>query len=230
MDKKEELISLIYGTKNPGKLQFMKRSLSGLPILLEDLQKAAEKEKIVLPEIKETGNSPLENARIKAKAYYALFRRPVFSCDSGLYLWSHETGRALPDKVQPGVYVRGRGKKRLTDEELLSHYIGLVKEYGSIEARYQNAICLVWEKESIFESEAEDLWGEAFLLTDKPHEKRVPGFPLDSISKEISTGRYYYDIKFSKGDFEENSQDNLAAAEGFAHFFADFFENKEVAR
>lgn len=27
------------------------------------------------------------------------------------------------------------------------------------------------------------------------HEKRVPGFPLDSLSKDASTGQYYHDME-----------------------------------
>ena len=44
---------------------------------------------------------------------------PVFSCDSGLYLWNHETGEMLPDEEQPGIHVRGRGEIRLSDDELI---------------------------------------------------------------------------------------------------------------
>ena len=51
-----EKISLIYGTENPGKLQLMKRSLSGLPVLIEGLREAAKKAEVALPEIKETGS------------------------------------------------------------------------------------------------------------------------------------------------------------------------------
>ena len=64
---------------------------------------------------------------------------------------------------------------------------------------------------------AEDLWGSSFLLTDKPHAKRVEGFPLDSISLDIKTGRYCYDL-------EENSQDDLVSQRGFAGFFEDFLK------
>jgi 8-oxo-dGTP diphosphatase len=35
---------------------------------------------------------------------------------------------------------------------------------------------------------------EHFILTSKPHQKRVEGWPLDSLSKDIQSGKYYYDI------------------------------------
>lgn len=205
---------LIYGTGNPAKLQAMRRTLAGLPCQLVGLGQAAGREGLALPEIEENGDSPLENARLKAGVYYDLFQKPVFSCDSGLYLWNQETGKMLPKELQPGIHVRGRGEKRLTDEELIERYTGLAREYGPVLARYKNGICLIMDREHIYESMDETLWGEAFLFTDKPHARRVPGFPLDSISIDISSGKYYYDL-------EGDSQDSVAAESGFRRFFED---------
>lgn len=168
-------MELIYGTGNPAKLRFMRRALKGLPLEIISLPEAAKRKNIELPEIEETGSSLLENARLKAEAYFELFQQPVFSCDSGLYLWNYETGEMLPDELQPGIHVRGRGAKRLTDEELIERYTGLARKYGCILARYKNGICLKAGRNDVYESMDENLWGKAFLLTDIPHKKRVPG-------------------------------------------------------
>lgn len=32
-------------------------------------------------------------------------------------------------------------------------------------------------------------------MVTEPHEKRVEGFPLDSLSIDIETGKYYYDLE-----------------------------------
>lgn len=208
----EHKLRFIYGTGNAAKLQSMQRTLEGLPVELVGLSQAAAERRLNLPEIDETGSNPLENARIKAEVYYEVFREPVFSCDSGLYLWNYETGEMFPHKLQPGIHIRGRGERRFSDDELIAYYTGLVREYGPILARYKNGISLILDKEHRWESMDEPLWGEAFLLTDKPHEKRVEGFPLDSISLEISTGKYYYDL-------EGNFQDEVAANKGFRQFF-----------
>lgn len=61
----------------------------------DEQQKLLQCKQIVL-----NGNTPLENARMKALAYYETFRIPVFSCDSGLYFDN------VPDEVQPGIHVR----------------------------------------------------------------------------------------------------------------------------
>ena len=205
-------MELIYGTGNPAKLSFMKRALEGLPCEIIGLTEAALKMKIVLSEIEESGKDPLENAKIKARTYFNLFGKPIFSCDSGLYLWHYETGEMLPEALQPGIHVRGRGERRLTDEELIQHYTELVKKYGTVLARYKNGICLIFDEEHVYEGTGEELWGEPFLLTDTPHKKRIPGFPLDSISIQIDSGKYYYDL-------ETDAQDDVAAGKGFREFF-----------
>ncbi|MDE6202359.1 MAG: hypothetical protein K2G19_02650, partial [Lachnospiraceae bacterium] len=117
-------MEIIYGTGNQAKIAYMERALEGLPLHITGLAQAAAARGISLPDVEETGVTPLENARLKGECYFNLFRSPVFSCDSGLFLWNHETGEALPREEQPGVCVRGRGEERLSDEELLAHYIG----------------------------------------------------------------------------------------------------------
>ena len=86
-------MELIYGTGNPAKLKFMRREIRGLPIELISLGQAAERDGIALADVEESGRDPLENARIKACAYYRLFRKPVFSCDSGLKCFPRKCSR-----------------------------------------------------------------------------------------------------------------------------------------
>lgn len=207
-------MQLIYGTGNQAKISYMRRNLQGLPIEIVGLKEAAKELGMELPEIEESGTTPMENARLKAEGYYKLLGRPVFSCDSGLYLWNHLTGEMLPKEEQPGIHVRGRGEERLTDDELLKHFISLVKKYGAVRARYKNAICLIIDQDTRSESEGEELWGEPFLFTETPHTKRIEGFPLDSISVEIESGRYFYDM-------EDEKQDVVAADRGFKAFFSE---------
>lgn len=214
-------MEIIFGTGNDAKIAYMERALRDFPFRITGLRQAAQERGILLPQVEETGLSVLENARLKAESYFAVFERPVFSCDSGIYLWNQNTGLPLPSEEQPGLYVRGRRAKRIGDEELLEYHIHLVKKYGSIRARYQNAICLIWDRETRAESMEESLWGEPFLLTDLPHAKRVEGFPLDSISLEYKTQKYFYDLG-------ENSQDRLVSHDGFASFFRDFLQRNRV--
>ena len=207
-----KMLEIIYGTGNGAKISYMEETLKNLPVKIVGLHQAAEKEGIILPDIKETGENPLENARMKAEGYFRVFGKPVFSCDSGIYLWNYTTKEPLPDEEQPGIHIRGNGERRLGDEELLAYYIGLVKKYGQVCGRFKNGICFIWNGEQRKESMSESMWGEPFLLTDKPHEKRVEGFPVDRISLDISTGKYLYDL-------EEDSEGEEAQNRGFENFF-----------
>lgn len=199
-------MKLLFGTGNQAKLSVMRKRLSKLEIELIGLNDLKAEGKAI-PIVTENGSTPLENARLKAFAYYEAFQMPVFSCDSGLYFDN------VPDEVQPGVHVRNINGKCLSDEEMLTYYTGLAKKYGDLTAEYRNAICFVMDKEHIYESFEPELYSERFIITDKPHSAiRKKGFPLDSISIDIQTGKYYYDMTA-----EECRK--FAVEDGFLKFF-----------
>ena len=199
-------MKLLYGTGNLAKLSAMRNRLEQLDIELIGLNDLRVDGKNV-PEVKEDGNTPLENARLKAMAYYEAFQIPVFSCDSGLYFDN------VPDEVQPGVHVRNVNGKCLSDDEMIDYYSGLVKAYGNLVARYRNAICFVMDNTHIYETMEPSMESEKFILTDKPHSTiRKEGFPLDSISLDIKTNKYYYDLP-------EDRLEQVAVEDGFLEFF-----------
>jgi len=146
-----------------------------------------------IPDVAETGETPLDNARLKAMGYYETLKRPLFACDSGLYI------EGLPEEEQPGVNVRMMNSKRLSDDEMTVHYAAIARRLGGrARARYRNAICLVTDGGKAHEHFGDDISGEAFYLVDTPHSKRVPGFPLDCLSVHIASGEYYYDRELNK--------------------------------
>lgn len=199
-------MKLLYGTGNLAKLSAMRNRLEQLDIELIGLNDMRAEGKIV-PKVIEDGNTPLENARLKAMAYYEAFQIPVFSCDSGLYFDN------VPDEVQPGVHVRNVNEKCLSDDEMIDYYSGLVKAYGNLVARYRNAICFVMDDTHIYEAMEPSMESEKFILTDKPHSTiRKEGFPLDSISLDIKTNKYYYDLP-------EDKLEQMAVEDGFLEFF-----------
>ena len=132
-------MNLLYGTTNPGKLASMNRALAPLGLTLTGL---AELD-VPLPPVEETGTTLLENAEQKARAYYAAFGRPVFSCDSGLYF------DELSDAEQPGPYVRRVGGRSLTDAEAQEYYAALARRHGGrLTGRFRNAIFLMADGET----------------------------------------------------------------------------------
>ena len=200
-------MKILYGTGNPAKLSSMRRRLVHLDIEIIGLKDLEQP----IPEVVEDGNTPLENAEKKARAYYEAFGMPVFSCDSGLYL------DEVTEAEQPGIHVRTVGGKYLTDEEMLEHYAGLARKYGGVTARYRNAICLVMDEEHVYKAMEESMASEPFLITDKPHPFRKKGFPLDSLSIDIKSGKYYYDL-------ENDELDKVAVEDGFREFFEKVLE------
>lgn len=209
-------LKIIFGTGNQAKLGAMQRRLASLPLEVVGLNEVRGRvsddvwEK--LRHIEENGKSPLENAVVKARAYYEAFGCAVFSCDSGLYFDN------VPEEVQPGVHVRTIDGKYCTDLEMTEYYTGLARKYGDLRARYRNAICLILEDGREFASMDESMDSQPFLLTAVPHEKFcVPGFPLDRISKDLHSGKYFYDL-------EPGDVDQLAMEDGVLAFFKDVLE------
>lgn len=209
---------LLYATGNPAKLEAMRKRLESLGIEMIGLQDV-EKEGAGNPQtdaqnegVVEDGATPLENAKKKALAYYKQFQVPLFSCDSGLYI------EGIPDEEQPGVHIRNIHGKRLTDEEMQEYYINLARKYGDLKARYRNAICLVLDEEHIYSAMEENMASEPFLITSRPHKKGIlkKGFPLDCLSIDIRTGKYYYDLV-------EDELEQFEVEDGFLEFFEKYF-------
>jgi 8-oxo-dGTP diphosphatase len=178
-------MKILYGTTNKGKLQAMEKSVEQLDIEVIGLNDLNTE----LPVINESGETPLENAEIKARTYFETYHIPVFSCDSGLYF------DELSEEEQPGIHVRRVNGKELSDDEMIQHYASLAEKHGGkITGRYRNAIYFILDEEHHYSSMDMSIATEPFILVTKPHEKRVEGFPLDSLSIDIETGEYYYDI------------------------------------
>lgn len=207
-------MKLLYGTGNPAKLSSMKRRLETIGIELIGLDEL-KAEGMTVPIVPEDGKTPLENARQKATAYYAAFHIPVFSCDSGLYFDN------VPDKIQPGIHVRTVNGNYLTDEQMMEYYAGLAKRYGNLIASYKNAICFVVDENHIYEAMDASMESEKFIITDTPHRIVKKGFPLDSLSLDIKTKQYYYDLQAGK-------LDQIAVEDGFLVFFKKVLADQEI--
>lgn len=124
-------------------------------------------------DIEENGKSAIENAYIKAKAYWDATHIPTIGMDNNLFI------EELPNDKQPGTYVRRVNGKELTDDEMIAHYIDLVKEYGGkLTAKWIYGMVICNDDGS-----KEFSWSkDHFYFIDQPCEKRNPGYPLDSIS------------------------------------------------
>jgi 8-oxo-dGTP diphosphatase len=197
-------MKLLYGTTNQAKLELMRRAVEPIGIEVIGLADLGCK----IPPVDESGNSPLENAELKARTYFEAFHMPVFSCDSGLYF------EGLADDEQPGVHVRRIGGRELSDSEMTKYYAELSwKNGGNIIGQYRNAIYLILDEEHTYSSMDLSIATEPFILSDTPHQKRVAGFPLDCLSKDPKSGEYYYDME------------EMRLVSGTEEGLRDFFKN-----
>ncbi len=206
-------MKLLYGTKNNAKISVMEKRLNKLGIELTGLNNLNS----VIPDVPEDGSTPLENARQKAEAYYKAFKMPVFSCDSGLYFDN------VPENIQPGVHVRTVNGRRLTDEGMVAYYSRLAHQYGNLTARYKNAICLILDNNHIYEAMEPSMESRQFIITDKQHKNKImkKGFPLDSLSIDIKSGKYYYDLP-------EEELEQMDVEDGFLKFFEEIIKRQAL--
>lgn len=204
------MIRLIYGTTNEAKLKVMRDCAAGLPLEIVGLH---ELERTPEVSFDEAGSNPLENAVIKARAYYGALREPVFSCDSGLYF------EGLPEALQPGVHVRRVRGRLLNDEEMIAYYGGLARQYGGLRAQYRNAICLVTGEGEEICSMDEALFSEPFGIVEKPYADYLKGFPLDALSVRLPDGTPYTEL-------DDECGKRLYAMEGFRRFFESWLKKR----
>lgn len=138
-------------------------------------------------DIEENGSDAVENALIKARECAKLTGMTTMAMDDTLYLEN------VPEDMQPGMYVRRVNGKRLSDEEMIEHYISLVQKYGidgKLAARWIYGMAIIKDKkEYTFTWSKED-----FYLTDKKSEIMNPGYPLNKISINKKLNKYFTDM------------------------------------
>lgn len=173
-------MKVLFATTNPAKVGKYKKALEekGIELItIKDLNFKLN--------IEENGKDAIENAYIKAKAYYEATGITTIGMDNNLFI------EELPKEKQPGTHVRRVNGKELTDDEMIEYYTNLVKEYGGkLTAKwvYGMVICDNNRKE-------EYSWTkDHFYFVDKPCEKRNQGYPLDSINIVPEFNKYLVEL------------------------------------
>ena len=170
-------MQVLIGTTNPSKLRLFEQVLEGYPlafVTLRDLGISAEPE--------EMGKTPAENAAVKA-AFYGQYADYVICNDSGLYF----DCLAMDDPRQPGLHIRTPQGRRLDDEEMIAYYSSLVHDLGGkVLAYYLDGFAVKTPAGvKTYMKSREDAKEAAFWMLDQPVSARRPGWPLDSLSKEL---------------------------------------------
>ena len=187
---------VLFATGNPSKAKRFLKQLQEKGIELITIKDIGAE-----IEVEENGKNAIENALIKARAYSKVIDIPVFAMDDNLYLEN------VPEKKQPGMYVRRIDGKRLNDDEMIEYYSSLVKEYGTngkLTCRWVYGMAVINNgKESTYTWSKED-----FYMVDIPSNKINPGYPLDTISINKKLNKYFTDItKEDKLMLQEDESD-----------------------
>ncbi len=183
-------MKLLFATTNPAKVKKYAEKLRvrGIELLtIKDLNLSIN--------VEENGKNALENAYIKAKAYYDATGIITIGMDNNLYIEN------IPEERQPGTHVRRVNGKVLTDEEMIEHYTNMVKEFGGkLTAKWVYGMVLYNGKEK-----KEYTWSkDEFYFIETPSEKRNPGYPLDSITIVPKYNKYLVELTE-----EERKLDNM---------------------
>ena len=173
-------MKVLFATTNPAKVKKYKKALEekGIELItIKDLDFKLN--------INENGKNAIENAYIKAKAYYDATKITTIGMDNCLFI------EELPEEKQPGTHVRRVNGKELTDEEMIEYYTNLIKKYGGkLTAKWIYGIVIYNGKEA-----KKYTWSKSnFYLIDKPCKKRNPGYPLDSISVMPENNKYWLEL------------------------------------
>lgn len=146
-------------------------------------------------EVEENGKNAIENAYIKAKAYYEATGITTIAIDDNLFI------EELPEDKQPGTNVKRVNGKELTDDEMIVYYTNLAKENGGkLTGKYVYGMVIYDGKES-----KQYTWEkDNFYFVEKPSEKRTKGYPLDSISIMPQYNKYFVDLTPEEKDSNKN--------------------------
>ena len=128
---------------------------------------------------------------------------PSMGMDDSLYL------EGVPEEKQPGLYVRRVNGKTLNDEEMIEHYINLVKLYGNngkLNCKWIYGLVVIDENGV----ENSYTWfKDNFYMVDKASSKINPGYPLNSISKYKALDKYFTEIQESDKDLIEYDESDV---------------------
>ena len=173
-------MKVLFATTNPAKVGKYKKALEekGIELItIKDLNLKLN--------IEENGKDAIENAYIKAKAYYEETGITTIGMDNNLFI------EELSDEMQPKTHVRRVNGKELTDDEMIVYYTNLVKEHGGkLTAKWVYGMVICDNKGIEKYSWSKD----HFYFVDKPCEKRNQGYPLDSISIVPEYNKYLVEL------------------------------------
>ena len=185
-------MELLFATTNPAKVKSYAEILEQYDIQLKSIKDLKFK-----LDIDENGKNSIENAEIKAKAYYNATKIPTLGMDVSLII------EELPEEKQIGTHIRRINGKYLTDEEAIKYYTNLAKKYGGkLTAKWVYGD-VIYDGEEVKKYSYSK---ENFYFIDKASTKRNPGYPLDSISIIPRFNKYLIELTEEEKKLNQKEQ------------------------
>lgn len=202
---------ILLGTTNPSKINRFKEYLTSYDVEFLTLN---DFDRLDIPI--ENGNTPKENACIKAK-FYSQYFDCVVCGDSGLYFIDYP----IDDPIQPGLKVRRVQGKELNDQEMIEYYSQLAhSQGGQLLSCYIDGIAVYNEGRLYSFMEVGKINRcFAFYLCDHQVNDYHEGWPLDSLSKRDIMLCDEQEIKIEKEKY--NKRLNRFLVESLGLFHAD---------
>ena len=173
-------LRLLLGSTNPRKIREWRLMLERIPVELVDPHELG-----LAVDAAETGDTPEENARIKAIAYFEASGIPAFSLDAALRI------EGLPDDQQPGVHVRRiGGGDSLTDSQMVSYYSALLRGLGGDATGVWTFGVALGDREYV---RTQRLTYRTTLRAT-PSSVLDPGAPLNSLQFDAERGKYFAEM------------------------------------
>ena len=189
---------ILFATGNPTKA---KRFSLGLKKY--DIEVLSLKDLNISLDVLENGVDVVDNALIKAKSCFENTGFISMGMDDSLYL------EGVPDKLQPGLFVRRVNGKTLNDQEMIEHYVSLVKKYGNngkLNCKWIYGLAVIDE----FGNEHTYTWEKSdFYMVDVPSIKVNPGYPLNSISKYKVINKYFTEVTNDELELIKVNEDDV---------------------
>ncbi len=174
---------LLLATGNPGKLAEMRQGLASL--LKKSWQLLSLGDLKITIEPQETGQTFLENAKLKA-FYYAQ--------NSGLPVISDDGGFVIPYlNGEPGVHSARWLGENSSEDNLIKHTLTRLENAHDKQrqAYLELVLCFYDPFRKLLLFENEKITG---FVADKPSEKRVKGFPYRALLKVEPFHKYYDEL------------------------------------
>lgn len=189
---------IIFATGNPTKA---KRFSNGLA--KHDIEVISLKDLDLKLDVDESGNNAIENALKKARACFEKTKMPTIGMDDTLYLEN------VPADKQPGLFVRRVNGKTLNDEEMIEHYLNLVKEYGidgKLNSKWIYGLAVINEngEESTYTWHKDD-----FYMVDTKSSIINPRYPLNTVSKYKGIDKYFTEVSEEEKEKIRYNEDNV---------------------